>query len=110
VQEIFGPLFIIQWPSALAALIVHLWLPLVAFCVFLLRTAGFFHRFLGEKYPLEAIGMAAAIVVFVVPWIAGWASTASAPVGGWFLLLVSLFTATFGSGSHPGPVPILIWP
>jgi hypothetical protein len=103
VQKIFGPLFNIHWPSALAALIVHLWLPLVAFCVFLLRTAGFFHRFLGEKHPLEAIGIAAAIVVFVVPWVAGWVSTALAPVGIWFLLLVSLFTGTFGSGS---PLPL----
>jgi hypothetical protein len=70
-----GTFAIPEWRALLvAALVVHLWLPLFGVCVGLLRAANYARRAVGltqwflkdgRQQPLEAIGYVAASIVFI---------------------------------------------
>jgi hypothetical protein len=70
-----GTFAIPEWRALLvAALVVHLWLPLFAVCVGLLRAVNYIRRAVGwtqwflkegRQQPLEAIGYVAAPIVFI---------------------------------------------
>jgi hypothetical protein len=72
VQNMLPPLSSLQFPGGLAACLVHLWLPLFALCVgilkfsyFVLRTFNVVQWFLGRDHQLKAIGVIATPLVAV---------------------------------------------
>jgi hypothetical protein len=70
------------FPASIAALVVHLWLPLFGLCVAILRMLNYFRAAVGmtqeilsrgTAHPLEAIGYVAAVIVFVTTAAFRWA-------------------------------------
>jgi hypothetical protein len=71
-SQIFWSLFKMHGPGALAALLVHLWLPLFAICVYVMKSryytlyaAKYVEGYLEKDHELEALGFVMAALVFV---------------------------------------------
>jgi hypothetical protein len=64
VQRLLPALASLQFPGVLAACLVHLWLPLFALCVGILKLFHGVWQLLGRDHPLLAIGVVAAVLTF----------------------------------------------
>jgi hypothetical protein len=74
IEHVFMPIDLVWMPLLLAAFVVHLWLPLFALSVMLLRVLNYFRRAVGavqwflkrgREHPLDAIGSVAASLVLI---------------------------------------------
>jgi hypothetical protein len=81
IMQFYPVFFNVFTPFNVAAMIVHLWLPLFAICVIGLRllnyifvAAGWAQWFIkqGRYHPLDAVGYVAAILVFAGTFLLRW--------------------------------------